>query len=167
MDILVLKNLWTHIDVSLIISIFSGIFSLFAIYISHQKNKEFENYKRNSDKKIESYTELINLTKPFLNDPALTFKEAKNLSKLFIEKYNNEILPFAPKEIVDEVQGFLFNAGTKFANTDSKTKSLFKIIQAIRKDLGLKRLDLETLEFHTINEEQLRKVYSKKWKKSI
>lgn len=144
-----------------IIAVISILFSALALYIGHKNNKEFEKYKKTFDKKFESYSDLIALTKPFLNDPALNFKDAKDLAKRFIEKYNNEILPFAPKEIVDAVQEFLYNSWTMVAGSNVQTKALTGIIQAIRKDLNLDALDLEKIEFHTVNESGLKKVYLK------
>lgn len=124
-------------------------------------SKKFDKYKRTYDKKFESYSELINLAKPFISDPWLDFKEAKDISNRFIAKYNNEILPFAPREVVESVQNFLFYSWTKFANENNQTKALTWIIQAIRKDLWLEKLDWNNIEFHAINEDALKNLYIK------
>lgn len=121
--------------------------------VSYYFNKKAEINRIRFDKKLESYSRLINLAKAFMNDPSLQKENAKQMANEFIEKYNNEILPFAPKNVVVAVQEFLFNSWTKYADSNSQTKSLIGVIQAIRKDLELENLDEWKIEFHAINED--------------
>lgn len=126
-------------------------------------NKKFEEFKKTSDKKFQSYSELINLAKSFTNDPSLTSKDLIVMQKKFIEKYNNEILPFWPKKVVEAVQDFLFHSWTKFVRADQNlhTKSLLNIIQVIRSDLWLEKLNQEIIEFHAINDDNFKNKSSK------
>ena len=130
------------------------------IWVGHYFNTKFETYKKTSEKKFESYSELINFARPFLSDPWITnFAEAKELSLSFFQKYNNEILPFAPREVVYSVQNFLFNSWTKYANPGIQLDAFSKMIDAVRNDLWLQPLDWKEVEFHTLNEDELKKVY--------
>lgn len=130
------------------------------IWVGYYFNTKFEIYKKTSEKKFESYSELINFARPFLSDPWITnFNEARELSLNFFQKYNNEILPFAPREVVYSVQNFLFNSWTKYANTGIQLDAFNKMIDAIRKDLWLQPLDWKEVEFHTLNEDGLKKTY--------
>lgn len=126
-------------------------------------NKKFESYKIKTDKKIISYSELINFSRAFTKDPSLSYDENVEMAKNFITKYHNEILPFAPKDVVYSIQDFLYNSWTNYLSTsrNNQTKSLFNIIKYIRKDLGLEPLDLEKIEFHSINEINFKKHTSK------
>ncbi len=126
-------------------------------------NKKFDEFKKTSDKKFQSYSELINLAKSFTNDPSLTYEDSIQMQKKFIEKYNNEILPFWPKNVVETVQKFLFNSWTNFVKAEEnlQTKALFDIVQEIRKDLWLEKLNQENIEFHAINVNNLKDKLSK------
>ena len=130
------------------------------ILIWYYYNKKIEIYKKTSEKKFASYTELINFARPFMSDPwIINFEEAKKLSLSFFQKYNNEILPFAPRDVVYAAQNFLFNSWTKYANPGIQLDAFSKLINTIRKDLWLEPLDWKEVEFHALNEEELRKVY--------
>lgn len=150
-------NIWTT-EILSGLAFLSSIVS--PIWIRYYFNTKFENYKKTSEKKFESYSELINFARPFLSDPWITnFQEARELSLNFFRKYNNEILPFAPKDVVYSVQNFLFNSWTKYANSGTQIDAFNEMIDTIRKDLWLQPLDWKKVEFHTLNEDELKKIY--------
>lgn len=127
----------------------------------HKKllEKELEDYKYKKDTDFKIYSELINLTRPYLDDPTLTYEEALNMAKLFIIKYNNEILPFASKELVSSVDNFLYNSATKIAWDNKLISSLWNMISSIRKEQWLEQIN--DIKIHIVDTDYLKKKYQK------
>ncbi len=132
----------------------------YAKKLENHKNelqKDFEDYKSQKLNDLKTYSELINLTRVFLQDPNLKYKDAKKMAESFIVKYNNEILPFASNELVESVDEFLYNSATKIAEENELTLSLWKMIWSIRSELDLKPLNKIT--FHVVDDESIKEHY--------
>ncbi len=120
-------------------------------------NKEFEDYKKYKERNFKVYSELINLTRPFLQDPSLSYVEARDMAEKFIIKYNNEILPFASDELVASVNRFLYSSVTKVAEKNELTESLKEMINAIRVEQWLSII--EDIKIHSLDIKELEERY--------
>jgi len=153
-----MNNLLYYIMFSIMIEYLSEIISILSLLLTALLwfiyNKKFKWYEARLDKKLISYSELINYSRAFMNDPTLTFEERKLMANNFLLKYYNEILPFSSKAVILSVQNFLFNSWTNFVDTqqNNQTKALAQVIAAIRSDLWLEKIDFAKIEFHAINE---------------
>jgi len=134
--------------------IWAIIWILIKYLLDKKKIKSENEYKR----KFSTYTELINYSMPLLDNPSLSYDEAKQMTTSFLMKYHNEILPFAPKDIVENVDEFLSNSIVQVPEENELTKWIYKIISSIRKDIGLEKID--NIRFYAIKDEELQKKYN-------
>lgn len=162
------------ITINIIILIFNIIiwFSIYSYkkWIDNKFNKEFEEYKNLLKKESEDYkrfkendfkiySDLINSTRCFTQDPSLTFNEAKKLGENFIVKYHNEVLAFSSKNLVESIEKVLYNSITKIPNNNELIESLKEMINKIRKEQWLEELD--NINFHSLDIDELKKRYTK------
>lgn len=155
--VLTIINLWFTIYIYISKQ---SIKSFYDKELEKHKNKlqkELEDHKKQKETDFKIYSELIDLTRPFLSDPNLNYEEAKKMAEFFIIKYNNEILPFASKELISNVDEFLYNSTTKIAQENELTLALWKMISAIRKEQNLE--PITSIRIHTVDLEQLRERY--------
>ncbi len=127
--------------------------------IESKIDKKMEDYKNYIFIKYKSYSDLISLFKPFLSDPWITYNEALERSNKLIDRFNNEILPFASKELVHAIESALYLSSTKIADENELTKKMEEVIWVMRKEMNLEELD--KINFHAVNLEFLEKTYKK------
>jgi len=136
-------NIYKDVLVPLLSAVIGGgVVAFINYYFDIQKRREElkEEFKR------KAYGEFIDMARSFLNDPNLTEEEIIKNQKRFIEKYYNEIMVSAPKEIIKSVEDFFNTVSIAYVNEDERTKAIDNLLRAIRKDLKLDDVsDLERL----------------------
>ncbi len=116
---------------SIVIAITSGaVVSIFNYLLT--KDEEKRQFK------MKSYSELLDNTRAFLDDPNLSKEERRKVKKAFLKKYYDEIILFANKDTQKEIEDFIKTGGVSSTNSDGQVEKLKNMIQAIRKDLGNK-----------------------------
>ena len=127
-------NFYKDVLIPLLSAIIGGsivAFVNFKLDVRKKREELKEEFKR------KAYGEFIDMARSFLNDPNLSKEEIIERQKKFIEKYYNEIMVSAPREIIKLIEDFFETVSIAYANEDEKTKAVDKIVRAMRKDLGL------------------------------
>ncbi|HLP86784.1 MAG TPA: hypothetical protein VK153_02815 [Candidatus Paceibacterota bacterium] len=86
--------------------------------------------------KMKIYTSLLDNARAFLDDPNLSKEERRKVKKEFLQKYYNEVILFADKDVRREIEDFIHTGGVSATNQDNQVTKLRNMIIAIRKDLG-------------------------------
>lgn len=143
-----------------LISVFTllGVGGVVGAFINHllQKSREIQN--RAIERKIKSYSNLIDGARAFIGDPTLDYETALVAQQEFIKKFHNDILLYASDEVIKSVDRFFGSVSISYSNKDESTDALFNMIAVMRSDLGLSRKDLlERHKVYTVNIEDLKK----------
>jgi len=131
-----------EILIPLLSAIIGGSIVAFVNYLLDIKKRKAE---LKEEFKRKAYGKFLNKARSFLNDPNLTKEDTIKYQKEFIEKYYNEIMVSAPKEVIKLVEDFFDTVSISFTNEDKKTRAIDNLLKGIRKDLGLNDISSERL----------------------
>lgn len=114
---------------NIIIAITSGaVVSIFNYFLTKDKEQR--------ENRIKSYSSLLHNARAFLDDPNLSEKEKRDLKERFLQKYYNEIILFAKKDVRFEIENFIKTGGVSSTNPGVQITKLKNMISVIRKDIG-------------------------------
>lgn len=151
-----IKNLSFETLVSILGLIgFGGVVGAF---ISHLLQKDREVNMQSRERKIEAYSSLLNYSRGFMGDPALSYEEALKYQQEFLKKFYNDILLFSSEEVIESADKFFNTVSISHTNKDVTTDALFVLTESMRKDIGLKSSKIKERDrFYTVNVEDLKK----------
>ena len=96
-----------------------------------------DNEKRVFERKIQSYSNLIDFSRAFMGDPNFDYDGALHSQQEFIKKFHNDILLNSSADVIKSVDNFFDSVSISYSNKDESTDALFRMIATLRKDLGL------------------------------
>ncbi|GEM_PF-2339969 len=150
-----------RINIETVISILAllGIGGLLGALANHLLQKSRDKESRSITRKIEAYSDLLNFTKGFLGDPNLDYHESLKYQQNFLKKFHNDILLFASSDVIKATDIFLDSVSISHTNKDESTDAIFRLITAMRNDLGLDTGDevSKRYKMYAVNLDDLRK----------
>lgn len=123
---------WISVSQSLLVAVVTAAaVSLINNYFTNtqQRKNEIREMKR------KAYSELLDSTRAFMDDPNLSANERRITKKKFLEKYYNEIILFADVDVQIKIESFIKTGGVSSAATGVQVSKLKDMIISIRKDL--------------------------------
>lgn len=124
---------WYQAGTQVVLAITSGlVVAVFTWWATEKRQKQEERRQF----KLKSFTELLNNSRAFLDDPNLELRQKGKMKDEFIKKYYDEIILFADKEVQDKIEAFIEKGGVSVTNPSPGVSRLKEMIAAIRNDLG-------------------------------
>jgi hypothetical protein len=115
------------------IAVLSGVVVSIANYFISDKQKREEERR---DAKLKSYSSFLDNARAFLSDPSLSKEDRRVVKKEFLQKYYNEIILFADKNVQKSIEYFIQTGGVSATNPGDQVSRFKEMVVSIRKDLG-------------------------------
>ncbi len=139
---------WISVVQSLLVAVVTAIVvSLINHYLTtaQRKKNEIREMKR------KAYSELLDSSRAFLDDPNLSKDERRAIKKKFLEKYYNEIILFADTDVQNGIEDFVKTGGVSSTNPGSQVSKLKNMIISIRKDLEFEDSVSEDFKMYSLD----------------
>lgn len=142
-----------NIILNIILAVTSGVV---VALINHFLTNDRKRNEEEREMKIKAYSSLLDSARAFLDDPNLPKKERREIKRQFLQKYYNEIILFADKEVQDKIEGFISTGGVSATNPGNQVTKLKDMIISIRKDLNFHDSIPEDFKMYSLDVEEER-----------
>lgn len=117
---------------TIVIAVVVGVIMAVVNHFLISKKRKYEEIR---EMKRKAYSELLDSSRAFMDDPSLSEEHAREVKKRFIAKYYNEIILFADKKVQQTIESFIQTGGVSSADSGEQVSKFKDMVVTIRKDL--------------------------------